>query len=1062
MKRNRFVRKNPGYASPGRFRFVFTLAFLLAAFLGVRQFATSAQTSDETPSAPQDRLLPIEGDVARQIAALIDEKASRSPAQQKIDSRLLQAIREERGETLARGVASLERANVGRDADGRVILDLRASVDEKLIGELKRLGAEIISSFPVYDSVRIRVALGRVEDVAAIGKVKFISPEQKPELDSIRPSEMPFELPTSVRGFDDNRDFLLRSRNVSNLLRTFDLDSVGTVVSQGDRTHRADDGRTTYGHQGLGVKIGVISDSHNFLGGAAADIASGNLPGPGNPNGNITPITVLQDGGTGSTDEGRAMLQIVHDLAPKAQLYFATANGGPANFANNITRLKDAGCTVIIDDVSYTNESPFQSGPVGKAVETVTNAGVLYFASAGNAGSVLKNTAGVWEGDFNDNAGTNVLAIPGNTRVGTVHDFDPGPLVQPTNIVRGTSSRVASLYWADPLGASGNDYDLFVLNDAMTSVVQASTTTQNGTQDPYEVTASATQANQRIVVFKSSTAAPRAIHFNTNRGTLFTFTNGQTRTHSATVAAAYNVAAAPAVGPFPNAFSGTSVLESFSSDGPRRVFFESNGTPITPNNFTFAQNGGVLLAKPDVTAADGVATTFPAGGGLNPFFGTSAAAPHAGAIAALMLSGNPSLSPSQVRTILNTHAVDVETPGNDFTSGVGIIQAFQTMGGSSLSPAAGIRLGSVAGLEGSPSNNNGVVEPGEGVRVIVELINPSVTAAANVTATIGPATPGLNFVTTAPSSFGSIAAGSSARNTAAPFQFTLDPNTSCGTAVPVVITVNLTGGAGDITFNTTIPTGVQPQTKLNLTTVLDETAPPSGPGYTAATGIQNNRLNRNGVASSCAVPKATPNLQEAAPGGARHFDSYTFTNTLGSPGCFTISYVTACNTGTTLYSAAYGAGGFQPTNIRENYLGDSGFANSLPPYSINVPAGGQFTVVLHEVAPTAAGNGCSYTINVSGVPVPACGANVVAPQSSISGRVLSPSGQAVRSATVVLTDAAGISRTATTSSFGVYNFPAALNGPGYTLTVRSKRYRFAPQQFTLSGNLTNFDLSGLE
>ena len=71
---------------------------------------------------------------------------------------------------------------------------------------------------------------------------------------------------------------------------------------------------------------------------AALDIATGDLPGAGNPFGNTEPVVVLQDS-PGGTDEGRAMLQIVHDMAPKARLGFATANGGEVNFANNIRAL---------------------------------------------------------------------------------------------------------------------------------------------------------------------------------------------------------------------------------------------------------------------------------------------------------------------------------------------------------------------------------------------------------------------------------------------------------------------------------------------------------------------------------------------------------------------------------------------------------------------------------------------------------------------------------------------------------------------------------------------------
>src|SRR5262249_16441957 len=142
---------------------------------------------------------------------------------------------------------------------------------------------------------------------------------------------------------------------------------IGQVTSQGDRTHRGDDARTSFGVTGAGVKIGVLSDSFNNLPGnpAAADVRSGDLPGPGNPDGYTTPVTVLQDSFESvDEDEGRAMLQIIHDVAPGAQLFFATALLTPANFAQNIRNLRNAGCDIIVDDVMYPTESPFQEGQV--------------------------------------------------------------------------------------------------------------------------------------------------------------------------------------------------------------------------------------------------------------------------------------------------------------------------------------------------------------------------------------------------------------------------------------------------------------------------------------------------------------------------------------------------------------------------------------------------------------------------------------------------------------------------------------------------------------------------
>ncbi|MFT3746494.1 MAG: carboxypeptidase regulatory-like domain-containing protein [Pyrinomonadaceae bacterium] len=81
---------------------------------------------------------------------------------------------------------------------------------------------------------------------------------------------------------------------------------------------------------------------------------------------------------------------------------------------------------------------------------------------------------------------------------------------------------------------------------------------------------------------------------------------------------------------------------------------------------------------------------------------------------------------------------------------------------------------------------------------------------------------------------------------------------------------------------------------------------------------------------------------------------------------------------------------------------------------------------------------------------------------SISGRVTTPSGQNLRNVIVSLIDSANVRRTATTSSFGIYQFDGVRTGESYTMTVASKRYRFSPKQFQLDAALTNVDFVGLE
>src|SRR5262249_42456586 len=111
------------------------------------------------------------------------------------------------------------------------------------------------------------------------------------------------------------------------------ITSTGTVVSQGGITHRADEARSLYQVDGAGVKVGVLADGVASL---SISQTNGNLPG----------VTVLTDQ-AGGGDEGTAILEIVHDLAPGADLYFATAFSGVASFAENIRALHAAGCRII-------------------------------------------------------------------------------------------------------------------------------------------------------------------------------------------------------------------------------------------------------------------------------------------------------------------------------------------------------------------------------------------------------------------------------------------------------------------------------------------------------------------------------------------------------------------------------------------------------------------------------------------------------------------------------------------------------------------------------------------
>ena len=129
------------------------------------------------------------------------------------------------------------------------------------------------------------------------------------------------------------------------------VSALATVTSEGDRTHGADTVRERDRVTGIGTKLCALSNGVNSL---AASQAAGELPA----------VDILPNQ-SGDGNEGTAMLQILHDLAPGAELGFATADPSPAAFADNIRRLRfQAGCDVIVDDILYYNESPFQDSPI--------------------------------------------------------------------------------------------------------------------------------------------------------------------------------------------------------------------------------------------------------------------------------------------------------------------------------------------------------------------------------------------------------------------------------------------------------------------------------------------------------------------------------------------------------------------------------------------------------------------------------------------------------------------------------------------------------------------------
>lgn len=316
---------------------------------------------------------------------------------------------------------------------------------------------------------------------------------------------------------------------------------VGLTTSQGVVQHRVDQiaNQTVSpvaGTTGAGITVGVLSDSFNTSTTATtkepADIASGDLPGAGNPN-NANPVRVLQDF-AGGTDEGRAMCQIIHDMAPKANLAFATANTGQVGFGNNIRRLAapvtgvpattGAGAQVVVDDVIYFDEPMFADGIVARAADDVFAQGVAYFSSAGNRPAtqgyfsdvrMVANGTGLTAAGGNTAlAGTNInlAGVDPSLYAGGFHNFNPNAgqqdvaqtvLIRPAGSTS-TSAATLSFQWDEPYDVSPPTIDPAVLQSGSGTIALAAG--GNGTT-PVDFPFNGT-AGQQIAVIVNGDGSP--------------------------------------------------------------------------------------------------------------------------------------------------------------------------------------------------------------------------------------------------------------------------------------------------------------------------------------------------------------------------------------------------------------------------------------------------------------------------------------------------------------------------------------------------------------------------
>lgn len=437
-------------------------------------------------------------------------------------------------------------------------------------------------------------------------------------------------------------------------------------VTQGDRSLRADKARRESGATGKGVRVGVLSDSYDCLAGpfdpgapftrAAEDIANGDLPGD---------VIVLKDLAVfpngNCSDEGRAMMQLIHDVAPGASQAFYTAFVSQEDFAAGIRALAAAGSKVIVDDVIYYAEPMFEDGIIAQAVDDVYKSGVAYFSAAGNDARLS------YESKFR------LSGVAGVS--GLRHDFAAGMrTVDTLQLVTAGAGSVTllSLQWDQPSfsangkrGAStdidawfydmdGNFID-FCTDDPEQLVCQIPGVDPNvgldAIETPIMVNFSGEDIQVQLGVEVYEGPAPSYLKYVWFDLDLGTFSVDEYDTASSTLYGHANAAGAEAVGAAawyqteewgsplrPQCFP--ACLNNFSSAGGTPIFFNKNGRRLP-----FPE----VRLKPGVTGPDGGDTSFflfdldfeiPGSdepNGYPNFFGTSAAAPHVAAVAALIL-----------------------------------------------------------------------------------------------------------------------------------------------------------------------------------------------------------------------------------------------------------------------------------------------------------------------------------------------------------------------------------------------------------------------------------------
>jgi hypothetical protein len=482
-------------------------------------------------------------------------------------------------------------------------------------------------------------------------------------------------------------------------LPTYARRRAGSVDTEGDAILHAIDARQQLGIDGTGVRVAALSDGLKGVfatgcttcqGAAGGPISTGDLPnatGTRNSSGVLisssggitgTPFPAGSDleglppagcGFAGAGAEGTALLEIIHDIAPGAQLSFANFQTD-VEFNAAVSAMAGAN-DVVVDDIGFFG-GPYDgtssvSTNTANALNSASNPIRAYVTSVGNDTDI--HYLGLYTDSKTDGSWLNGLAgdlhlFQASSNPATVDTLGLGPqtyneieLPAPTQTKLG-GEVVVFLTWDDPFGSSTNNYDVYLVehgtNTAVAGSLAGTSTSQGGCFGPgypvdcFEYVNNTTQTFFDIVIQNRNNAAtPR--HLN-----LFAFSPECAQQSLVSLAPPshaklnFNTPGNSVSGQADAGGSPVSVISAGAiCSGSAAALNKNPSSCNDPNHdqIEFFSSIGPTLdgrQKPDISAIDGVSITG-AGNFENPFFGTSAAAPHVAGIAALLLQSKTCL-----------------------------------------------------------------------------------------------------------------------------------------------------------------------------------------------------------------------------------------------------------------------------------------------------------------------------------------------------------------------------------------------------------------------------------